>query len=345
MRWIIDGHQDLAYNAVVLGRNLRAPLAAIRRAEADPPAHGGGVATTCLPALRQSDVRVVLGTLYETPTRWEDHGLTAYATPEEAYTQAREQVAWYLAQDAAGEATLVRTRERLAAVLNGRAPRPGLVLLMEGADPLRTPADLAEFVAAGVRVLGPAWRATRYAGGAGESGPLTDLGRELLDEMARLGVVLDLSHLAVAAITEALQRFPGRIVASHANCRALVPGERQLADHHLRAVADRDGVIGLVFYNRFIRAGWQGAEGKTVTLDELMAHARHIKTLVGARCLALGTDLDGGLGRDDIPREIDSAADLPRVADTLTDAGFTPDEVDGVLHGNWLRVLQAVLPD
>jgi len=286
---------------------------------------------------------VVLATLFALPARCARPGQAGYATPEEAYALARAQVDYYHGLHAGGEVTLIRTREALEAVIAGPAPRPGLVLLMEGADALRTPADLPAFVADGVRVVGPAWRATRYAGGAGEPGPLTDPGRQLLDAMARLEVALDLSHLADEAIAEALARFPGRVVASHANCRALVPGARQLSDAHLRAVADRDGVIGLVLYNRFIRAGWEAGHGKTVTLAELAAHARHVKTTVGARYLALGTDLDGGLGRDDIPRELDSAADLPTIAGALADSGFTSGEIDGVLHGNWRRVLRAIL--
>jgi len=346
MTWIIDGHEDLAYNAVVLRRDLTQPVSRIRVVEGEQPAHGDGVATLSLPALRAADVRVVLATLFATPARAAKHGQPGYRTPEEAYRQATDQLDYYHRLHDAREATLIRTRQQLEAVIAGNAPLPGLIILMEGADPLRAPDDLAEFVEKGVRIVGPAWHGTRYAGGTGEPGPLTPAGHDLLREMARLGVALDLSHLADEACAQALNTFPGRVVATHANSRSLVPGERQLPDNVVRIIAERDGMIGLVCYNRFIRPGWTEAQGKeAVSLDDLVRHARYYAGLVGARHVALGSDLDGGLGRDDIPRELDSAVDLPRLAGALETGGFAPDDVDAILHGNWQRVLREILPD
>lgn len=341
---LIDGHEDLAWNALDLGRDLTAPLAAIRAAEGPTPAHGEGVATTCLPALRAAGARVVFATIYATPYGDSPTRDAGYRTPEEAYAQGRAQLAYYHRLDARGEATLIRTRADLEAVLAGDRPAPGLVLLMEGADPLRTPADLAEFVAGGVRIVGLAWGATRYAGGAWAPGPLTDLGRELLAEMNRLGVVLDASHLADEAFWQALDIFPGRVVASHANCRAIVPTTRQLSDAMIQAIATRDGIIGLVFYNAFILPGWEQEDGKDrVSLTDLLPHAAHIARLAGVKRLALGTDLDGGVGRDVIPRELDSIADLPRLADLLAANGYAPDAVAGIMGENWLRLLRELL--
>ena len=347
MTWLIDGHEDLAFNAVVIGRDLTRPVAEIRRAEGEPPGHGEGTATVSLPALRAADVRVVLATLFETPARVAaEHGIPGYHTPEEAYALAMAQLDYYQALHERGEATLIRARPDLEAVVAGQAPQPGLVVLMEGADPLRAPDDLAAFVARGVRVVGPAWHRTRYAGGTTEPGPLTGLGFALLEEMARLGVVLDISHLADEACAQALAAFPGRVVATHANSRAIVPNERQLTDDVARAVAEHDGIIGLVCYNRFIRADWSEAQGKTaVSLHDLLPHARRLAGLVGAHRLALGSDLDGGIGREHVPREIDTAADLPILAGVLDAGGFTREEVEGILHGNWLRLLREILPE
>src|SRR5690606_9611519 len=155
-------------------------------------------------------------------------------------------------------------------------------------------------------------------GGTNAPGELTALGYELLTEMARQGVALDISHLAEQACWQALEVFPERVIASHANCRALVPTDRQLSDAMLEALAARDGVVGLVCYNRLIRSDWRdGDPEQAVTLDDLRAHADHIMHRIGARHLALGTDLDGGVSREAIPAELDSIADLPRVADTL----------------------------
>jgi len=343
--WLIDGHLDLAFNAVMLGRDLLGTVAAIRQAEGARPAHGEGIATVSLPALRTADVRVALATLFAAPAA-SAAAYRGYRTTEEAHAQALEELDYYHRLQERGEATLICRRGELDAVAAGRAPGPGLVVLMEGADALRTPADLAAFVARGVRIVGLTWRATRYAGSTGQPGPLTPAGHALLQEMARLGVALDISHLAEEACWQALAAFDGPVVASHANCRALVPGARQLSDAQIRAVADRDGVIGLVCYNYFIRAGWTAAMGKAaVALADLAAHARHIAAVAGMRAVALGSDLDGGIGYDHVPREIDTVADLPQFADALADAGFTRADITAILHENWLRALRKVLTD
>lgn len=341
---LIDGHEDLAWNALVLGRDLTAPLAEIRATEGSAPAHGEGTATVSLPALRAAGARVVFATIYATPYGDTPLRRRGYRTPEEAYDQGCAQIRYYHELAALGEATLIRTRDELDGVIAGTRPVPGLMLLMEGADPLRAPEDLAQFHAWGVRAVGPAWGATRYAGGTGNPGPLTELGRALLPEMARLGVALDASHLAEEAFWQALELFSGRVIASHANCRALVPTDRQLSDAMLQAIAAREGVIGLVFYNRFIRSDWRDGDAKeAVSLIDLLAHADHISHLVGEEHLALGTDLDGGVGREVVPREIDSVGDVPRFAEILAAAGYAPNAVAGIMGENWLRLLRAIL--
>ena len=340
--WLIDGHEDLGWNVAALRRDETRPLAEIRRAELPTPPHEEGTATVSLPTLRAADVRIVLATVFTYPAKAGGDG-QGYRTAEEAYQQARAQLAIYQDWHDRKEITLIRSRAELEAVVEGRAPRPGLVLVLEGADPLRTPADIAEFVARGVQVVGLAWKGTRYAGGTGEPGPLTPDGWALLREMDRLGVALDVSHLAEEAFWQALAGFTGRVIASHANCRALVPTDRQLSDGMIRAIAARGGVIGLVLYNRFIRHDWTTQQGKdAVTFRDLLAHAVHIDRLVGLRHVALGSDLDGGVGREVTPREIDSVADLAAFAGPLAAAGYDPDAVAGVLAGNWLRVLREI---
>lgn len=335
---IIDGHEDLAWNATELERDETAELAEIRRREGAVPAHGEGTATTCLPSLRAADVRVVMATIFTYPTSTSSSLRPGYATPEEAFSRGMAQVSYYQQLQERGEATVLHSRADLEAVLAGERPRPGLALVMEGADPLRTPADLAQFAAAGLRFVGLSWKATRYAGGTGAPGPLSDAGRALLREMERLSVVLDVSHLAEESFWQALELFHGRVIASHANCRAFVNTDRQLSDAMIRAIAERDGVIGLVFFKRFIRVKGD----HPVTLDDLVRHADHISQLVGTRHVALGSDLDGGIGRESIPQGMDSVEDLPRFAEVLATAGYHKQAITGIMGENWLRVLREV---
>lgn len=334
---LIDGHEDLAWNALELGRDETRALAEIREREGAHPAHGEGTATVSLPSLRSAGVHVVMGTIFTYPDSNSATPRPGYATPEEAFQRAQAQVDYYQCLHARGEVTLLRARADLDAVLAGDAPRPGLAMLLEGADPLRTPADLAHFHEAGLRIVGLSWKGTRYAGGTGAPGPLTELGRALLREMARLEVVLDISHLAEEAFWQAMDLFPGRVIASHANCRAYVNTDRQLSDAMIRAIAERDGVIGLVCYTKFIRGG----EGP-VTLADLARHADHIAQLVGVRHVGLGSDLDGGIGREVLPQGMDSVEDLPRLADALARAGFAEPDIAAIMGDNWLRVLRRI---
>lgn len=345
MTWLIDGHEDLAWNALSLGRDETLPLAEIRRREGAQPAHGEGTATVSLPSLRATDVRVVLATVFTYPQRAGGDG-KGYRTPEEAFAQAGAQLDYYHRLHQEGQVALINTRGALEQAIRRQTPMPGLLLLMENADPIRRPHDLATFVARGVRIVGLAWKSTRYAGGTGEPGPLTEDGRALLREMDRLGVALDVSHLAEEAFWQALEVFHGPVIASHADCRAITPGDRQLSDEMIRAIAARDGVIGLVLYNRFLRPGWTPAMGKdAVTFADVLAHAQHIAALVGIRHVAIGSDLDGGVGRETVPREIDSVEDLPKFADVLAAVGYDREAQTGVLAENWLRVLRRILPE
>ena len=339
---IIDGHLDLACNALEFHRDLTKPLAVIRRREGVSPAHGRGVATVSLPALREGGVDIVFATLFVNPTNTLTN--TGRRTPEEMAQLAHAQLHYYHTLAAKGEVTLITDRRTLYSVLHKASPTPGVVITMEGAAPLLSPAHLQQFVERGVRILGLAWHGNRYASGSESPGPLFDDGRELLREMARLGVTLDISHLAEEAFWQALQLFPGRIIATHANCRALIDTPRQLSDDMIRAIADRDGVIGLVCYNRFLACAEKQERKDDVPLRALLPHIEHLARLVGLHRVALGSDMDGGFGREMIPWELDSIADLRKIADMLHDTGYAQEAIDGMMKENWLRFLRETLP-
>lgn len=345
---LIDAHLDLAFNAVALGGDLTLPLAELRATPyGQAAARRGETPTVALPALRAADVRLAFGTVFvQAATEAFDLSGPIYHTPEEAHQQGWAQLAYYHRLAAAGQITLVTDRSALQRVLDGTAPVPGIVLLMEGADPLREPDELEQWVAAGLRIVGPAWSATRYSGGTGAPGPLTPSGRELMHQLRRLGLALDVSHLAEESFWQALALFDGPVLASHANCRALVPGDRQLSDAMIRAVVERDGVIGVVLYNKFLDAQWTPDHGQRVGLEALVRHIEHICTIAGdTRHVGIGSDLDGGFGVEAIPAGLDSIVDLPRIGVALREHGWRDDEIAAVLAGNWLRWLRAWLPE
>lgn len=345
--FLVDGHEDIASNALHGSRDVRLPIAHIRerernaRTESIVGSGGDQTAMVALPEHRRGGVGLVFATIFCMPS-----------DPETMATQALAQLRYY--QDLARTEPNVRliTSQRELATLEhdwAAASTPderpvGMVLLMEGADGLRDPSELEEWYHEGLRIVGLSWRNTRYAGGTGNPGPLTEMGRDLLGEMARLGVIFDVSHLAEESFWQALDLFSGPTIASHANCRAFVPTDRQLSDDMIRALVARDAVIGVVLANRFLVESWTPEAGP-VGLEAVVRHIDHVRELAGnARHSALGSDFDGGFGVETTPVAFDTVGDLGRLGEALTAAGYTSDEVTGILGGNWLRFLRAALP-
>ena len=344
---IVDAHLDIAWNKFALNRDFLESITEKRAREGTNPAHGEGSALVGLPELIAGNVRVAFVTTFvaqATPGR-KEWGKT-YSTPQEAHDQAMEQIAYYAMLAMDPRVSLITTRGDLARVLESPEPKVGLVILMEGADPIVAPEQTPEWFEAGVRIVGPAWSQTRYSGGTRAPGPLTDLGRALMPQLERAGMILDTSHMAEQSFFDALELFGGTVIASHSNCRAFVNTDRQLSDEMIRAIIARDGVIGTVYYDGFIKEGWdKSAKKDAVTLADAVWHAQHICDLAGdARHVGIGSDFDGGFGMESTPREIDTAADLWKLGDALSAASFRDADIANILAGNWIRLLRRVLP-
>ena len=361
----VDAHEDLAWNMLTFGRDYTRTVSETRAAERETsiPRHNGDTLLGW-PEWIQGRVGVVFATLFAAPLRRKegDWDILCYADPQQANRLYRQQVEAYhrLVEEQAGKFRLIQRAGDLQQIeaawesfpASGElsaAPPIGLVLLMEGADGVLDPADLPEWYEAGVRILGPAWAGTRYAGGTGDPGTFTKEGRALLEAMAEVGMALDLSHLSEEAAREGLDRYPGVVLASHSNARALVweslAPERHLSDEVIRGLAERQAVIGVVLYNRFLLEGWTPDQGRqAVKLDQVVAHIDHICQLVGsAEHVGIGTDFDGGFGLQDAPHGLDSIADLGLIGSALQARGYGQGEVEAILGGNWLRILRRIL--
>jgi membrane dipeptidase len=327
---IVDAHLDLAYNAV-RGRAL------LERAETQQ-ADAQGIPTVGLPNLRDGGVGLICATIFCEPA---DEKHSGYRTPDEARTAALRQLHWYREQEQGGLFAFVRTSQE---VPDESAAAQAAILLLEGADAIRSPDEVAEWFDAGLRIVGLAWRGTRYAGGTGVPGPISPAGRELIAALDHFGIIHDLSHLAEESFWQLLDLSAGPIMASHSNCRAIVPTDRQLSNDMIRAVAQRGGVIGINFFDKFLIPPAEYGK-RRATLGDVTIHLHHMCDLIGdAKHVGLGTDMDGGLGRDEIPVEIRTSADLPRVADALSSGGFSDTDVRGILGGNWIEFFRSALP-
>lgn len=313
-----------------------------------------GERTTGLPEYLAGRVGIVFATLFVLPaaSAYPGYNKMTYSTPEQAEKRARQQLEYYnQLADQEPQLRIVRSVNDLEVVVSTWktpeiTPVVGLVLLMEGADPILTPDDLGNWYQGGLRLVGPAWHGTRYSGGTGDPGPLTALGRKLLAAMAKFNMILDLSHLAEAAYLEAIDTYSGPMIASHSNPRTFLPGDRGLSDKMIRKLAARNGVVGIVLYNRYLNPNWRhGMPRDLVTLDTVVEAIDHVVQLTGdARYAALGSDFDGGFGLDAIPQGMDSIADIEKIAAALERRGYGQADVAAVMYGNWLRVLQDSLP-
>lgn len=330
--YLIDGHLDLAMNARA-GRDLTLSLSQLRKN--DPVTDQ--TATLTFEELRLASTRLCMGTLFAAP---KTHDYSAgYTNAAEARAEALAQLEVYQRWEDEGRIRLLKSREEIAEHLaisnsfsNSFSNSLGVVLLMEGADPISDADDLPFWVNAGVRIIGPAWGATRYAGGTEAAGPLTPLGKELVTGIKELGITLDASHLDDASFWDAVEIGP-RMIASHSNSRALVSGNRHLTDDMVKVIADQDGIIGLVFLSKFMKDGWQDGDPKE-PLQLLADHATHYANLIGWERVAIGSDMDGGFGAEKTPIGMDEYRHLPQFLELLP-----PLARAGVAYQNWARWL------
>lgn len=358
---VVDSHQDLAWNMLTFGRDYTLSVGEIRRLEAgnQTPLYNGDTLLGW-PEYQAGKVAVIFATLFAAPVRRKlgEWDVLTYANTDQAYRSYSTQVAAYqrLVDENPEKFQLVRSLQDLETVLAGwetstESQLPvGLVILMEGAEGVHHPAELEEWWERGVRIIGPAWAGTRYCGGTGEPGPLTADGFALLETMAELGFTLDISHMDEQAVLQALDSYPGPLVASHSNPQSLLKdsdSNRFLSDRVLEGLIERDGVVGIPPYNKFLRWDWSPSQGRTgVSLELVVDHIDYICQLAGdAKHVGLGTDFDGGFGLQSTPEEIDSIADLQKLIPLLSKRGYTDSDTSAIMGTNWLTKLKESLPE
>ena len=350
---IVDAHLDLAWNALQWNRNIQHSVYTIRTGESNLSGAGRGQGTVALPEMRRGRVALCFATLLARSTGRAIQNID-YSSPYQAYAVAQGQLAYYRALSEAGKVRLISNRKELDEHIDAwldweldttQAPPPvGLAISMESADPILLPEQLPSWKESGVRIIGPAhYGPGRYAGGTSTELGLAFEGKQLLREMESLGILLDLTHLSDEAFWEAMDCFGGLVLASHNNCRALVPHQRQLDNKQIRAIISRAGVIGVAFDNWMLRPGWtRGAKDtERVTLAHVADHIDHICQLAGnSHHAAIGSDLDGGFGREQSPSDLDTIADLQHLTEVLSKRGYRDEDIAGIMHRNWLRLLR-----
>jgi membrane dipeptidase len=357
--FFIDAHLDLALNALEWNRDLTRPIAEIRAAEfglSDKPGRGRG--TVCLPEMRRGGIGLAVVTQIAKVKSLHYSPVNVWQSPAQAWAMTQAQLAWYRAIEDAGEITMISApadlEKRVARWQNAADDSLddlpiGCILSLEGADSLITIKHLERAHGQGLRALGPAhYGPGIYAQGTDSAGGFSARGRDLLAEMQRLGMILDVTHLTDECFWEALKMYSGPIWASHHNCRALTPHQRQLADDQIRALIQRDAVIGIALDGWMLVPDWVRGqttpESRHLRLERAIEHIDHICQIAGnALHVGLGSDLDGGFGREQTPCDLETIADVRRLPELIRQRGGNPDDARNFAHGNFLRFLRRAL--
>ena len=357
---IFDCHLDIAMNALEFNRDQRWPLEKIRRSETlahaiQPGTMPGAMRNAvCFPELRRGRIGIIVATQiarYVPPFG----KLPGWRSPEQAWAHTQGQLAYYRAMEDCGEMLQLRTwadveahaAKWLAASDAEAASLPiGYLLSLEGADSVLSWRHLEKSRADGLIAIGPVhYGPGIYGHGTDDEGPLTPKGRELLKEMERLGIILDVTHYCDESFWDALDHFGGPVWASHHNCRALANWNRQLTDLQIKELIARGAVIGMAFDAIMMVHGWRHRVSTpqefSLRIEKICEHMDHICQLAGnARHVGIGTDLDGGYGTEQTPLDLDSIADLAKLDGLLAQRGYSAADIEGIFRGNFFRFLR-----
>jgi membrane dipeptidase len=333
-----DGHLDLA--CIALGRDREMPTL-----EKEPDPTLGAVS---LRSLARGNVRACMATIFTAMEELHSNegvpvsfcGYRDHEDRDGAHTAGMRQLELYESWEREGLLRIARTITDLDSALAGEGP-PAIVLLMECADPIRTPEEVSWWVQRGLRMIGLSWgHGSRYSGGNNRAGGLTSEGREMVAAIDEAGAAHDVSHLADEALEDLLQHAHGPIASSHSNARALLP-DGKYATRHLRAdhaleLANRGGVAGVNLYGCFL------AEDRRAQISDVVAHAESLAEAFGRERVGLGSDMDGGFGPDDLPEGLEGHDRLGTLSDALESAGWSNAELTAFRTTAWRDFLAKV---
>lgn len=346
---IFDAHLDMAWNALEWNRDLMLTVPQIREFERqffrEHDRIIPGECTVSWTELRRGRVGLTISTLLPRLHR-KDKLLSFPQSREAAYAMSMGQLAYYRAMTAKGvlreipDAVTLESHVQQWLSGTGETEPIGYILSMEGSPPILFPEQISEWYAAGLRILGPAhYGPSPYCFGTGSQGGFNEDGKRLLREMERVGMLLDVTHLADQSFWDALDVYSGPMLASHHNCRSLVPADRQLTDEQIKALIERGSVIGAAFDNWMIRPGWiiGKSDPSTVQMTHIVDHIDHICQLAGnAKHCGIGSDLDGGFGKEQSPSDLETIADLQKMADLLAARGYSAADIEGIMWKNFV---------
>lgn len=352
--FVFDAHLDLALNGVDWNRDLRQDVDDIRVQEISlgmTNELGRGTNTLSFSELRRAGIGLCLTTLLARQEKEINHPM-GWTSPETCYAMAHAHLAYYRAMERAGYLKMLKTSGQLQEHFQYYKAHPqtaplGFVLTMEGADPVLTPETIFEFHELGLRAIGLThYGANRYGGGTRTEVGLAANAIPLLKNIADLGMTVDVTHLSDVAFWQLLDLFPGKIHASHQNLRRICNWQRQFSDEQVKAVIDRGGVLGLALDVIMIQKAFvRGKSKPEATISDAIENIDAICQIAGnAKHVGIGSDLDGGYGYEQTPSDLNKISDIQKIPDLLSKRGYSREDIEGIMYGNWLRFFTEALP-
>ena len=350
---IFDSHLDIGLNGVDWNRDQRMAVADIRVQEQllQMTDHGRQTNTVSLPELKRAEVGVGVATVLARQEQPINHPF-GYTSPVACYAVAYSHWAYYRALERTGWMKMLKTKGDLAKHLEAYKADPaktpfGYILSMECGDAVLDPDNIHEWYEMGLRAIGIThYGANRYGGGTRCEVGLAMEAIPLLKNIEKLGMALDMTHLSDKAFWQVADTFGGRVLASHQNARKFCDWQRQFSDEQLKYVIQKGGVIGVAFDAVMLQPGWvRGVTKPVVTIERAVENIDHVCQLAGnCKHSGIGSDLDGGYGKEQTPADLDTIADLQRIPDLLAKRKYSDSDIEGIMHGNWLRFFGEVLP-
>jgi len=349
--FIFDAHLDLSMNAMEWNRDLRWSVAEIRESEngmTDKPDRGKN--TVSFDAMRKGNIGLCVATQIARYVKPKNK-LPGWNSPQQAWAQTQGQLAWYKSMEDAGVLKQITNKTELNAHLknweNDKENTPiGYILSLEGADSIINMNYLERSYEQGLRAIGPAhYGPGTYAFGTDSIGGIGIQGKELLKKIQSLDMILDATHLCDQSFWETMKVYEGPIWASHNNCREFVNHNRQFSDEQLLELIDRKAVIGMALDAWMMVPNWQRGkstpEQTGVSLQHMVQNIDHICQLAGNSLhVGIGTDLDGGFGKEQSPLDLDTIADLQNIPHLLSEKGYSPDDINNIMNRNFINFLR-----
>ena len=354
MKFIFDAHLDLSMNALEWNRDLTRPIEEINLREKflnDKPDRGN--ATVCLPELKNGNIGLCVATLIARYVKPKNK-LPGWNSPCQAWAQTQGQLSWYRAMEEKGEMVQIRNisdlNKHLTIWKENKLNSPvGYILSLEGADSILSMEHLEIMYKKGLRAIGPAhYGPGTYAFGTDSDGKIGEKGKRLLKKIEELNLILDVTHLSDISFWESIETFNGPIWASHSNCRSLVPNKRQLSDDQIKVLISKGAIIGMALDAWMMVPNWKRGvtdpTKKRLFLEKIIDHIDHVCQLSGnSNHVGIGSDLDGGFGKEQCPQDINSIADLQKINKLLKKRGYENEDINKILSQNFINFLFNVL--